>query len=556
MNERQSSRRIRRTPLILTALTVLAVVLAVLARTFREALSDGPLRFDFAIANFVTFGMGLALLVAWCLWLIRSSGYRPICSRWLPVLSLVAVASGIACYRPVFDGAMGIRRWEPRWWSSHRNIATAGTVVAVDVEPDGDAFDQFMGPNRNGVVPAGNIDFGQFHKASVVWKIEVGEGWSGFVAANNACYTMRQVGDQESVICLDINSGSPKWEYRHKRRHDDPLGGVGPRATPALSDGKLYCQGANGMLVCLDASSGELLWKQELDRLLNIPLNAGTTTRGEAWQIENSNCAWGRAGSPLIVDELVVVPGGGPADGRHATLIAFDKRTGEKRWQGGTFPIGYSSPMLFELAGVRQVVYVSEADVLGIDPENGNVLWTFPWPGSSNSDASTSQPVRVSDNRLLNSKGYGAGAQVMELFREGEKWATRKIWSNPRVLKTKLTSVVIRDGFAYAISDGILECADVETGERKWKAGRFGHGQLLMVEDFLLVHSEDGVLRLVRANPEKYEPLEELETVSGVCWNTICLYRNYLLVRSDLEAACIKLPLNIAGESGGQDRQD
>lgn len=543
MNPSQSGRRIRRTPLILAGLTLLTVALPLLARVFRESLSDGPLSFDHGIINFVTAGLASGLFVAWCLWLFRYSGYASVWSRGVPALLLLGVVAGIACYRPVFDGAMGIGRLEPRWWESNRNIATANESVSVDIAADPDAFDQFLGPDRNGIVLAEGIDFSRFSEAEVLWKIGIGEGWSGFIAANDVGYTMRQVGEYESVVCLDIQSGTPKWEYRHKRRHDDPLGGVGPRATPTFSDGKLYCQGANGMLVCLNASSGELLWKQELDRLLEIPLNEGTSTRGEAWQIEQFNCAWGRAGSPLIVDDMVVVPGGGPTGGKQATLIAFDKLTGKEVWRGGSLPIGYSSPVLMELAGVRQIVYVAESDVLGLDPKSGNVLWTSSWPGSSNSDASTSQPVKVAENRFLNSKGYGAGAQAIEVSRQGDLWTASKVWASPRVLKTKLTSAVIRDGYAYAISDGILECADVETGERKWKAGRFGHGQLLLAGDYLLVHSESGILRLVRVNPEKYEPIGEMETISGVCWNTICLYKNYLLVRSDLEAACIDFPM-------------
>ena len=228
--------------------------------------------------------------------------------------------------------------------------------------------------------------------------------------------------------------------------------------------------------------------------------------------------------------------------GDFVTLLAFDVETGELRWRVGQDMIAYGSPTLATLGGRRQIVLVAESKVLGFDAGTGEQLWSFPWPGSSEAAANCSQATILSDTRILLSKGYNAGGEIVDIVTDGDAFEATSVTSDPRVLKTKLTSPVIKDGYAYSLSDGFLECTDVAELTRKWKKrGRFGHGQLLLCGDKLLVHSETGTLYLVRATPDGYEELGSLDTVEGVCWNTICRYGNLVLVRSDLEAACIRL---------------
>jgi outer membrane protein assembly factor BamB len=242
---------------------------------------------------------------------------------------------------------------------------------------------------------------------------------------------------------------------------------------------------------------------------------------------------------------LVVVPGGGPTGNNKTTLLAFDRESGELRWQGGNQMISYGSPILATIAGRRQILYVAESMIMGFDPKTGDVLWDHPRPGDSTSAANCSQPTVISANRIVTSKGYpDGGGEVIELTVDGDRLKAKSIWSDHRVLKTKLTSPVIYNGHSYAISNGFLECADLSNGKRVWKRrGRFGHGQILLVEDKLLVHSESGVLYLVAADPTGYRELGSFKTIDGVCWNTLCLYGSRLLLRSELEAACYELPV-------------
>ena len=262
--------------------------------------------------------------------------------------------------------------------------------------------------------------------------------------------------------------------------------------------------------------------------------------------------AWGRSASPLIVGDLVIAPAGGPAPidpeqtpKSTATLIAFDKNTGEEKWRGGNRMVAYGSPRIASIAGGDQIVLSTETDAVGHDVETGEELWSHLWFGQSNGAANCSQVTIVDDGLLILSKGYAQGAELISVSQDSTgKWATESVQRDPRLLKTKLTNPVIFEGHAYSLSDGYLECTEARTFERKWKKrGRFGNGQILLVRDKILVHSESGTLFLVAADPSEYVQLGKFKTIEGICWNTMCLYGDLLLVRSEIEAACYKLPL-------------
>jgi outer membrane protein assembly factor BamB len=182
---------------------------------------------------------------------------------------------------------------------------------------------------------------------------------------------------------------------------------------------------------------------------------------------------------------------------------------------------------------------------MGIDPSNGNVLWRFDRPGETNGGANTSQLTVVSDSEVLTSKGYpDGGGELIKLTNDGGRIVPESVWRNTLILKTKLMSPLLHNGYSYALSNAFLECTRLADGKRIWKhRGRFGHGQMLLVGDQILLHSELGTLYLLNASQDGYEELGQIPTIDGVCWNTLCLYENRLLVRSHLEAACIELPI-------------
>jgi outer membrane protein assembly factor BamB len=196
------------------------------------------------------------------------------------------------------------------------------------------------------------------------------------------------------------------------------------------------------------------------------------------------------------------------------------------------------------LLGVEHIVMVNETSVTGHDIQTGVVLWTVPWPGQSNGSANVSQPVPIGESRLLISKGYSHGSQVVQFAKDSnDRWTFEVIWRDVGALKTKFTSPVIHGDYAYGLSDGILECIRLSDGFRQWKQGRYRQGQLLLVNDVLLITSESGAVVLVAADPAKFKELAKLDVIGDVTWNTPALSGDRLLIRNSDEAACLRLPL-------------
>jgi outer membrane protein assembly factor BamB len=295
----------------------------------------------------------------------------------------------------------------------------------------------------------------------------------------------------------------------------------------------VYTLGATGRLLCLNGADGKLLWQKDL-----------LQEYGVSTESEFKSVSFGRSNSPLCVDDLVVAPAGGTAD-RRVSLVAYRAQTGEKVWEAGGRQISYSSPALATLAGVRQIVSVNEDTVSGHEVGTGQVLWEQAWPGGSFGPVSVAQPAAISPNRVFVAKSYGTGSAVYEISPAGpSQYRTREIWKSNRVMRTRFTNAVVKDGYAYGLSDGILECIRLEDGERAWKDGRYGNGQILLVGDSLLVMSESGEVVLVEASPDNTNKvLGRFQALDEPAWNNPALYGEYLLVRNAKEAACFRLAL-------------
>ena len=248
--------------------------------------------------------------------------------------------------------------------------------------------------------------------------------------------------------------------------------------------------GGTGILRCLNGGDGSELWSRDLLKELGI------TNDG-------SGVAWGRSSSPLIVDEKVVVPAGGPSNGTKFSLIAYDRLTGEEIWRGGNRQVSYSSPALANIGGKQQILIVTEDALCGHDPQTGQLLWEFEWPGDSTQDANTSQPVALPNDQVFISKGYGQGSALLQIESSDGAWKAVEKWYKRRVMKTKFTNVVVHDGCVYGLNDTLLECVELETGDSKWKK-RYDYGQILLVGSTLLVLDENGELFAVRANPDQH----------------------------------------------------
>lgn len=527
----------------------LAFLLAMLH--WQSQLLNDRFNLDPSFAWLVTYALAFVMFITWLVWAFFVAKQRLLGLAFILTPILISVF-----YIPIIGGDINIIGFHPRFWTAETDyVIPSGTELAsVDVRTTTPHdFDQFLGPDRNARVDGVTLSGSWKIPPVQLWKIDIGEGWSGFVVVNGFAITQEQRGEYECVTCYDVETGELKWIHQSKRRHEDfeGMGKVGPRATPTIHEGLVYASGGTGVLDCLDGRTGELVWSVDIPDCVGITLSHYTNSQGYAYTMEQSALRWGRSPSPLIVDDLVVISAGGPLDSNSvngpdptATLIAFDKKTGQEKWRGGKRMISYGSPSLATLDGHRQILLVTESDAVGFDPKTGEELWSHRRPGKSNQDANCSQVTVVDDRRVILSKGYGLGGELVEISNTGGEWTARSIRLDPRILKTKLTNPVIYQNHAYSLSDGFLECIEVDSFHRKWKQrGNFGNGQILLVGNKLLVHSEtSSTLSLVDADPAHFTLRGSIETVDGIGWNTLCLYGDLLLVRTDRQAACFRLP--------------
>jgi outer membrane protein assembly factor BamB len=287
----------------------------------------------------------------------------------------------------------------------------------------------------------------------------------------------------------------------------------------------VYALGATGEFRVLDAGTGALHWRVNI-----LDDNAA------------DNLPWGMAASPLVVDDLVVVLPGGPA-GR--SVVAYDRRTGTRRWSALNDKQAYSAPMLATIDGRRQMLIITSRRVVSLTPENGELLWEYPWPTAN--DINASQPVILPPgNRVLLSSGYGHGAAAIEVTSNGGRHGTRLLWEHGR-LKNRFSSSVVHDGFIYGLDETILTCVNAQTGEVVWKGGRYGHGQFVLASGHLVLLTEDGDLVLVRATPERHDEVARFAVLEGKTWNHPALDNGRLLVRNLAQMAAFDLRLRRSG---------
>jgi outer membrane protein assembly factor BamB len=510
---------------------VIALLASVILWVHRPEFSDH------AIAHIVMLIAAFLSLLLPLIWFSFFSDYsRPV--RMAPLVALaVLIAAAAAAFKIDHLNGEMVPSFRLRWRADRDQTLEKPTAGAERSTADllttsDDDFPQFLGPTRSAVVEGVKLSRDwQAHPPRRLWQREIGAGWSAFSVVNGFAVTLEQRGDDELVACYDLKTGKPRWADAVRARHRTISGGIGPRSTPTIHAGKVYALGATGILRCLDGANGKKVWTK------NIPQEYGLSQ-----QEDEQAVAWGRAASPLVVGDLVIVPAGGAKD-RHVSLVAYDKDSGQMVWEGGEEQISYSSPGLATLDSFRQIIIVSESTVSGHDPDTGKVLWRHAWPGRSNANPSASQAVQVAAGRLLLTKGYGGGAMLLRLSRQDDRWSTEELWHQPAVMKTKFTNVAVNGGFAFGLSDGILECIEIETGKRRWKSGRYGHGQLLRVGDLLLIQAESGEVVLVEANSERHIELSRLQALEGQTWNNPALAGRYLLVRNAEQAACYELAL-------------
>ena len=443
----------------------------------------------------------LAVLALALVLLVSTVRYRGVTGDWIPVVEW---------------------RWadSPDWSAASAGGSIQPTKEDIDLSSPV-AFPQFLGPRGNSVVSGLDLarDW-QSDPPERIWQRRIGGGWSGFAIAGGVAYTIEQRDQNETVVAYELATGEEIWTHSDVAYFSNPMAGPGPRTTPSVGRDLLFTVGSTGILNALDRTNGELAWRHDIvvENGARIPEHGVT-------------------GSPLLVDGLVVVSAGGPSG---HSLVAYDQSSGEVAWHGGDDAAAFGSPQLAELAGVAQILVFNRASVAGHSPADGRVLWQHPWPSLFPNVAT---PAVVGGDRVMFSTGYGIGAKMLRISKLDERHqAAELLWESPR-MKAKFTNLVVYEGFIYGLDDGVLVCLDPDTGERRWKRGRYGHGNILLVGDVLLVQTEKGEMVMIDPNPDEHREITRFLALKGKAWNHFALVDPYLLVRNDREAALWRLPL-------------
>jgi outer membrane protein assembly factor BamB len=400
--------------------------------------------------------------------------------------------------------------------AQQKNSPAASRAAAIDPSL---TWTDFRGPMRDGIVKGATISKDwKARPPKEIYRQPIGEGYASFVVEKGRAYTMEQRRKQEVVTCYDFASGRELWAFGYDAYFTEPLGGDGPRATPTLHSGKLYCIGAAGHFHCLDAATGKKIWDHNIHE-----------------EYEMGNLPWALSGSPLIVDGNVLVTtsgNGGPA------VLAYNAESGALVWKTPARTQGYSSLSVATLASWRVVLNLAAFTFDARDPATGEIVWSFPWETSMGINCS--QPILAGDDRVFISSGYDKGCALIKIERSGDKFSVRQLWFNNR-MKNKFTSSVIYKNHIYGLDEGILACLALDTGDRRWKGGRYRHGSILLVDDRIIVLSEEGVLALVEATPEEFRELGSLPILTGRTWNNFVVLGDKLLARNHKEMVCLNL---------------
>jgi len=478
---------------------------------------------------YVTLPMGLTAFVVGAAWFQKR---RPL-SRTSAALLLAATGFGFSVLLRN-DGMNGEYQLTLHWrWSptAEAQLLAAGTSDSTAAKPKSALIETnlalanpewpgFRGADRLGSHhgPMIATNWAE-HPPRQLWKVPVGPGWSSFAVAGNLLFTQEQRGPMETVVCYDASSGREFWNRQYEARLEDPMGGPGPRATPTLANGGLFVTGATGVFLRLNPATGEVVWQKDLKEV------AGR--EAPMWRV---------AGSSLVIGSNVIVWAGGK-DGKG--LLAFDVETGALRWSAATGDHTYASPQLNTIAGEDLVMMLSNDGLVLVEPATGKVRLNYEWKFSG---YRALQPRVVGDDTVLLGTPMNLGTRAIRITKVNGELVAADLWTS-RNLKPDFSDLVTYQGYIYGNDGGFLTCLDLKTGDRMWKGGRYGKGQLLLLENagLLLVAAEDGQVHLVRADPKEFVEVDSFKALEGKTWNHPVVIGDKLYVRNSQEAAAFQL---------------
>jgi len=385
---------------------------------------------------------------------------------------------------------------------------------------------RYRGPNTDGVAESVALD-----KLSLtpVWKVPIGDAFGQIAVVDKKAFVMAERGADEFCIALDTATGKEIWSTRIDKTKKDGNGN-GPRSTPAIDGKFVYVLGSFLKLYCLDIETGKEVWKHDL-----VAENGARVLN------------WASASSPLVVDELVLVTGGGAGKG----ISAYKKDTGALAWAKTNEAYTYATPTLATIKGKRQAICFMESGLVSVDPKTGDVLWTFAHPKSTATAASP--VVGGKDGDIVYcSAGYNVGAAACQVSETGGKWTAKPLWRTANANMNLWSTPVYKDGYIYGLfahndPNGPLACVDIATGAVKWTKPGFGsQGGLILTGDKLLVQTPKGDIVLVSASSDAFKELGRVAVLKAKDWTAPTLANGMVYARNSTggaatEIVCLKL---------------
>jgi outer membrane protein assembly factor BamB len=385
---------------------------------------------------------------------------------------------------------------------------------------------QWLGPNRDGSTPEKITPWKEPLKP--LWKQAAGEGHSSPVVAGGRVFLHTRVKDkdEEEITAFDAKTGKDLWHAKYPRAAFKSVFGLGPRATPVVSDGKLYAFGVTGVLTCLNAEDGKQLWQVDALKEFKAP-----------------NLFFGVSCSPLIEGDRVLVNVGGPG----ASVVAFSRDKGQVAWKTLDDKASYSSPIAIGEGKDRQIIFLTAQGLVGLSPTDGKQFWKFSLVDKLAESSTT--PVLIGDTLIGSSVTYGSAA--LKLEKKDSKLGFTELWKNPALTCYFSTPVPVGKEHVYMVTGTILpppsvtlRCIEVKSGKELWTQSNIGkyHAALLRTgDDKLLLHDDNGSLALLEPNPKEYKELARAK-VCGSTWAHPAIADGKLYVRDEKWLLCFELP--------------
>ena len=381
---------------------------------------------------------------------------------------------------------------------------------------------QLLGPARNGVYSGTNL-LSTWPKEGprVLWRKDVGQGFSGPVSASNRVVLFHRIEDKERVECFDAHSGKQLWAFDYPTAYRDDFGfDEGPRATPTISGNRVYTYGAEGMLHCIDFASGKKVW--------NVDCKA---------QFGAGKGFFGIACSPLVISNLILLDIGGAKAG----VVAFERESGTVVWKTPASETSYSSPTVATIQGKTYAFLFRREGLEALEPAAGKVLWEFPWRPSIDASVNAATPI-IAGDLIFISTSYGRGAAVL---RFGES-KPEVLWSGDDQLSNHYATSVPYDAYLYGYhgrqEHGCdLRCVDLKTGKVMWTVERFGAGTIMVAGSDLLLLTEKGELIKAPADPKQFKPVARAQVLGFEARAYPALANGLFLARDKRRLACLDL---------------